>query len=460
VDSGSQPQLHGFFSLRDYSQPISPAELRRFAAEQLAHYKVPVSLTVVAQMPLTASGKVDRKRLPDHVPEKSAVEQFIAPETALEKFLAEGWCHVLQTDRISVDQNFFDAGGSSLQAAMLTSELSQSLGVHVPTAMVFDLADISQVAIRLCQLYPDRLQERFGADCVKNQLAMANTISRGRRSDTGQPMAHDHPLLETFGTSIFDIQCHERHPVFMVHPPGGIVACYRELARSLHPEQSLIAIRARGLHGHEQLPDTIQAMAADYVRSLQAVQPNGPYTLGGWSLGGLVAYEMAQQLVTSGHTLAALILLDTTIPEGATNRVPASELVQVGMEYGIELTLDELGELAPEEQLSFLWEHAKKLGVLEEDSPAEVVTQVLRDLQNLFHHHVELAIQYRMQPLQGHIRLYRPTEVPFELQVSADRGWRHLAQSVEVHFVPGHHHSMVQPPHVKHLADRLRTDLK
>jgi len=197
-------------------------------------------------------------------------------------------------------------------------------------------------------------------------------------------------------------------------------------------------------------------MAADYLAAMQTVQPAGPYVVGGWSLGGLVAYEIAQLLLEQGEQVSKLILLDTTIPVGSTDLVPASEQVNVGLEYGIELSLDELAGLGPEEQLPFLWQHAQQLGVLSDDAPPEVVEQALRELQGLFHHHVQLARRYRPLPLAADVLLIRPREVPFELQVREDRGWRFLARSVEVRFVAGHHHSMVQQPHVQELAAAVR----
>ena len=255
----------------------------------------------------------------------------------------------------------------------------------------------------------------------------------------------EHPLLAALKPN------GSRVPVFMVHPPGGIVLCYRDLSQQLAVSQPLFALRSRGLHGTEDLPTSIKDMARDYLTAVRSVQPNGPYRLGGWSLGGLVAYEMAQQLIECTQSVE-LILLDTTIPEGATTVVPADEQVSVGREYGIDLSLDQLGALDPTEQLQFLWEHANNLGVVQNDSPQEVVEKTLRDLQRLFHHHVELSRQYRLTPTDARIVLIRPRDIPFELEVAEDRGWRHLSREVRVHFVSGHHHSMVQMPHVLEIA--------
>jgi len=95
------------------------------------------------------------------------------------------------------------------------------------------------------------------------------------------------------------------------------------------------------------------------------------------------------------------------------------------------------------------------LGVLDDTTPAEVVARVLEDLQQLFHHHLSLAKAYRIEPLAGRILLIRPRETPVAQPIALDRGWRHLVQGVEVKFTPGHHHSMVQLPHVEQLAQLL-----
>jgi thioesterase domain-containing protein len=208
------------------------------------------------------------------------------------------------------------------------------------------------------------------------------------------------------------------------------------------------------------LPNSLEAMAVEYVEAIRSVQPKGPFVIGGWSLGGLIAYEMARQLSASGEKIHALLLLDTSIPDSSSDVVPKSETVDVGREYGIDLSLDELAELEPEEQLPFLWEHAKKLGVLEENSPPEVVAKALSDLQHLFHHHVSLASAYQIRPLRIPITLFRPTERPEIVGNSDDRGWSSLCPQVDVHWVPGHHHSMVQPPNVGKLADKLLSYMK
>ncbi|RMF40674.1 MAG: non-ribosomal peptide synthetase [Planctomycetota bacterium] len=435
AEGGSPGQFHH----ADARQQIASI-LMRFLRAQLPAYKVPTAVAVLDALPLTASGKVDRKQLPDHIDRADAGRVAVAPRTEIERFLLGQWQKALGSHCRSVQQNFFDLGGTSLQAAMLASRLTQELGVNVPTSLLFDALDIADVATQLCTLYPQTMIERFGESTVATQrnLRTAETVDRPA-----------HELIVALKPS------GGRPPLFMVHPPGGIVICYRELARSLKADQPLYAIRSRGLHGAEHLPDSLETMAREYVDAIRTVQPRGPYRLGGWSLGGLVAYEVARQFTDSGEAVGQLVLLDTSIPAGATDLVPAEEQVNVGLEYGIDLSLDQLAELPPEQQLPMLWEHAKHLGVLADDSPPEVVNKALRELRDLFHHHLALARGYRMVPLPIPIDLFRPTETPVPLQVSADRGWRHVSPRVSVHFVPGHHHSMVQSPHVQFIARQL-----
>lgn len=406
---------------------------------RLPKFKRPDQVLVLERIPRGASGKVDRRSLADlamhRMREESPGQMVVRPRNALESFLADQWCEVLGASAVSVNESFFDLGGSSLQAAMLTSKLSQELCVTVPTALLFDLADIRSMSGQLMRLYPDQIGDRFGV-----------------RSEDDADVEHSmvDPLIQVFRKGTL------HRPLFMIHPPGGIVACYRDLADRIASDRSLHAVRSRGLHGDEVLPETLQAMAEDYARAIETVVGSEPISVGGWSLGGLVAVEVSAQLRRRGCQVERLYLLDTTIPEGATPLVSSGESSQVGLEYGIELSLDQLSELAPQDQLPFLYEHAKKLGVLEDNTPLELVQQTLQELQRLFHHHVSLANQYQLDRIETPITLFRPTEVPVQVVGPDDRGWSKLCADVNVIHVPGHHHSMLSPPHVDELAGHLR----
>src|SRR5262249_9169722 len=189
---------------------------------------------------------------------------------------------------------------------------------------------------------------------------------------------------------------------------------------------------------------------------VRSQQPTEPYHLGGWSLGGVVALEMAQQLLAQGQPVGLLALLDTTIPVARANWCDAEEADQSGREFGLNLTLEQLAQLGPDEQLPYLWQHAQKLGLLEADTPMPLVQQVLDDLKRLFHHHVRLASAYVVRPYPGRITLFRPTEVPVQVPTPPDRGWGRWADAVAGYHVPGQHHTMVKEPHGQWLDPERR----
>ncbi|MFK8113963.1 MAG: amino acid adenylation domain-containing protein, partial [Rubripirellula sp.] len=389
--------------------------LQHHLADQLPPYKRPQRLEIIPTLPKTTSGKVNFGSLPE-LSGVSIDEQFITPpSTSLERYLAEVWGEILEQPSIGVSQNFFELGGSSLQAAMLTNRLSDELKIEVPSSLLFDLADISAMAQRLTQLHREPLMKQFGERSVR----FYDGDSRVRSGDVDVLMA---PLKPTGSKT----------PLFMVHPPGGIVVCYRELASSMPEDQPLYAIRSRGLHGKESLPENIQAMAGEYVQAIRNVQASGPYRLGGWSIGGVIAMEVAQQLIAGGDSVERLVLLDTSIPSGASDLVPEQDQSNVGLEYGIDLSLDELFDLNPEEQLPFLWQHAEKMGLLDQNTPPEVAMRAIDDLKALFHHHIDVTRNYAMEPIDTSVLFVRPSDIPFQTDASEDRGWSYLAREVDV----------------------------
>jgi len=404
-------------------------------------------------LPRTPTGKIDRQALPTHLAGRPRIGHTATPaRTSLEQFLAGLWRDLLQIEQAGIEDNFFELGGNSIQAAMLINRLQGKLSEHVSMVAIFDSPTIEGLVRFLAETCPEAIARVFGSESLERRTD-AESVSRSA--------FEEHPLvvpLHPKGAFPRDFKEGESRPApfFMVHPPGGIVVCYRALALHLGTERPCFGIRARGLHEGEQLPTRLEEMAAEYVAAIRTIQPEGPYHLGGWSMGGVVAYEMAQQLLAQGPGVGLLALLDTTIPVNPANQDYVEEGEDTGREYGLDITLEELEQLGPEEQLPYLWQHVQKLGLLEIDTPLAVVEQILEDLKRLFHAHIALGSEYAVRPYPGRIILFRPSEVPVLVHTSEDRGWRKLAREVEVHFVPGHHHSMVKEPQVQMLAQKLR----
>jgi len=401
-------------------------------ADSLPTFKRPSRFHVVDTIPRTRTGKVDRARVAEIIRHARDAEfsTQIPPSSGLEIHLVRMWSDALSLKNVGVTENFFELGGSSLQAAMLASRMSDELGVDVPIALLFDLADIRQTARRLRQLHPEKMARSFG--------------DVNEHDPSEMPDKTPHRLIAPLQTT------GDRPPLFMIHPPGGIVLCYRELAVHMRDQQPLYAVRSRGLHGEESMPTSLEAMAREYVEAIFATTGQRCIEVGGWSLGGLIAIEVVRQLRQRSIGVSRLILLDTTVPDstdGAGN---------VGLEYGIDMTLDQLSQLSAEDQLPYLYNHAERLGLIVDQSPPEIVRRTLHELRSLFHHHVTLCNAYELHPIEVPVWLARPIDVPVQTVGPEDRGWSRWASDLTVVPVPGHHHSMLSEPHVGTLAARLR----
>lgn len=411
--------------------------LRRQLQDKVPAYAVPAAFVTVPALPLTASGKLDRHALPAPTFARPHLDKaFEAPRTPLEKYLASLWAELLHVDEVGIHDDFFDLGGSSLLGVQLINRLQEKLAQHLFVMALFEAPTIAGLADYLQETCPNRLAQVFGP------VPTHSANGTARRADLIVP-------LQPSGTQT---------PLFMVHPPGGIVNCYQPLSRHVGADLPLYGIRARGLRPEESLPVSLQEMAADYIAALRAVQAEGPYRLGGWSMGGLVALEMAQQLVERGQHVALLAMFDTTIPHNAANQCYVSGEDRTWQEYGLDLDLEKLAELGPDKQLPYLWDHARKLGLVADDTPLPLVERLLEDLKRLFHAHLTLGGAYQVRPYPGPLTLFRPTDAPVPNPGPMDRGWSQLAP-VTLIMVPGQHQSMVQEPHVTTLAAKLRACL-
>jgi thioesterase domain-containing protein len=255
-----------------------------------------------------------------------------------------------------------------------------------------------------------------------------------------------------------------RPPFFWVHPAGGDVLCYAALARHLGDDQPVFGIQARGFADtNEEPPAFLEEMAALYIDEIRRVQPEGPYFLGGWSLGGPVAFEMARQLESQEETVALLAIVDGMPSFAGTDseQTDADYLMDiaayVGNFWGRDPGVDpgHLATLGPEEQIAHV---AARLAAVDFLPPGTGETQLRRVLA-VYRANVQALRRYQPGPYPDSLTLLRAEErmllpdSPFE----EDLGWsRVVSGPVEIHTVPGNHLSLMAEPHVRALAERLR----
>jgi thioesterase domain-containing protein len=256
-------------------------------------------------------------------------------------------------------------------------------------------------------------------------------------------------------------------PFFCVHPAGGNVLCYAELARVVGPDRLFYGLQSLGLSGREP-QETVEEMAASYLAEVRAVQPHGPYLLGGWSLGGVVAYEMARRLHESGEEVALLVLIDAVVP----GRLPEEERpvraedadfvlqrfvseLEPAAAQALEAEAAKLADLPPDERLRGVLDVAKRAGYLPPDLGAEQVRRLIRVYQT----NSAAWWSYRPAPYPGRALLLRAMEGPLVENPSLD--WHGLLTGDwETVDVPGTHPAMMAEPVVHEIARLLRDRLR
>ncbi|HEV7377438.1 MAG TPA: amino acid adenylation domain-containing protein, partial [Pyrinomonadaceae bacterium] len=408
------------------------ADVQGFMKERLPSYMVPAAIVLLDSIPLTPNGKLDRRALPE--PGQAGAElkaQFIGPRDALEFQLAQIWQEVLNARPIGVLDNFFDRGGHSLLAVRLLARIRQTLDVDLPLSVFFkQQPTIEHLAAHI------RRQQSVGA---RQQFSPLVEIQRGDSEAA----------------------------LFFVHPSGGNVLCYAPVAQHLGEGQSLYGLQAQGLDAPQAALTTVEEMAVSYVEAIRAVQPVGPYLLGGWSMGGLVAFEMAQQLRAQGQEISMLALIDTTVPTPDSWMAEADEIdymVSFARDMGLSwkqvqelsISTDELRRMNPREQLAHALELATAANVL----PPDIEPSQFERLYEVFKTNVRAMLNYKPQPLPGRITLFKAEETTTE-PGDSERGWDDFAlEGVELLTVPGDHFTMVREPHVRVLAEYLARCVK
>jgi len=402
-------------------------ELRRLLQDKLPEYMLPSAFVALEALPLTPNGKVDRRALP--APEQTRSEladSFAAPRDVLELHLVHLWEELLGVQPIGIRHNFFELGGHSLLAIQLLARVQQEWGYQIPVAALFQAATVEHLAVVLRQ---------------RDESAPASALVRMQAGDARQ------------------------RPVFLVHPGGGHVLCYANLVRHLGVSQPCYGLQARGLDS-AQAPDTrIETMAQHYVELLRAAQPDGPYLLGGWSLGGVIAFEMAQQLQAQGQPVALLALLDAAIPE--SNPEPEIDelelLANLALNMGLALDAftferQRFEALTPDERLTILLEHLKRAKIV----PLDMELPQVRRLFQVFRCNTLALRRYTPRMYTGSIALFQAGDQLSGEPVSAkESGWRALAGGgLTVHTLPGNHYTLLREPNITLLAEQLQAHLR
>ena len=396
---------------------LNTDELRSYLKERLPEYMVPAVYVTLEAMPLTLHGKIDRAALP--APDLSLVRsgrEYVAPRNDLQQQLVDIWEELFKLHPIGVTDDFFELGGHSMMMIMLVARVEERLGKRVAMADLFANPTI----------------EHFSGLIGHGKENLTQSLVVPLRAEGTNPM------------------------FFSPHAGGGHVWCYKDLAQYLGDDQPFYGVQARepenGLVYHTE----IEAMASDYVSAIRRLQPTGPYFLGGWSMGGVIAFEMARQLQQQQQQIAMLALVDAEPPSNEEREFDWRVLLamfafDLGLTRGtVNKRVEEMARSQQMVQLRSLWMEAKRAGVV----PSDMTLVEFRTLFDTFKINADTLRRYRPGEYQGRITLFCGKH---DMDAAEPlRGWEKLAtEGVDLHIVPGDHFSMIREPNVQALGAKL-----
>ncbi len=394
----------------------SERELVGHARSLVPDVMVPSRAVVLDDFPLLPNGKVNRSALPDPTvaAERPGLE---APLSKGEEAMLEVWRDVMELPFLGPDDDFFDAGGHSLLAMRLVSRIKRDLGLQIGLA----------------------------------QLLRTGTVRSLVHALEVPVKVDDEPLR--YVVPILDLDPRLRN-LFIVHGAGGDILTFRALGHLLEDRINVLGVQAAGVDGVSPLHASAEEMVAGYFEEIRRIQPDGPYLLGGFSTGGLIAVELARRLRSEGQAVERLVFLDVFHPSVQPREIPRAEHLQKLFKIGPRYGFQKLSERLERRRRDRVWRKTTRQST---DGPVPYEVRKWDITVN----NLELWGPYRSGTVDVPILLFAAEEVfdIWEGMIDRYRGWDRFATDLTVVDVPGDHMCLVDEPHVVVLAERLAAAL-
>ncbi|KPA09300.1 Tyrocidine synthetase 3 [Candidatus Magnetomorum sp. HK-1] len=414
---------------------ISISQLRDHLKKYLPDYMIPSCFIKIEKFPLTPNGKINKKALPEPSLEGmiSRSSELISPRDHLEIQLVEIWEAILNISPVGIRDDFFELGGQSMIAVRMMSLIEKKFQTHLPLSALFQGPTIEQLA----------------------NLIRINDIDIESQWSSLVP-------IQTKGT---------QNPFFCVPGAGGNVLYLYNLARRIGSNRAFYGLQPIGLDGKIPPHQTVADMASHYINEIKKVQPDGEYIIGGHSFGGIVAYEMSQQLIQQGHKIAKLIILDMPAPQyfKATGLdwddtqwlIQISQVIARLVGKDLEVNEKILKDIHREEQLEYIHNRLKQVDFL----PDEAKLRHFKGFVNVYQSNLQMAYQPDLQVFPVNVALFKSRDLQpdnlenennKEIRKEVSLGWNAFLQSeIEHYTIPGDHLTMLNNPHVQTLAEKI-----
>jgi thioesterase domain-containing protein/acyl carrier protein len=367
-------------------------------------------------------------------PEEGEPREERAPSPAPELAGVQGEVAVAFRELLGVEpaaeDDFFDLGGSSLMAVQLGARLREISGVELPSDFLLQASTPAALAA---------LVESRRAAAESGEAPVSSSLVPLRKSGS-------------------------RTPLFLVHQVGGNVYSYRALTKELPAAQPIYALRSPGLEPGEETLGSVEEMAERYLELVRETQPRGPYRIGGASMGGMIAFEMAHRLTDAGEVVELLTLMDSPCGDQMPPKPETDYDITAGVYMGPgRLAPDEVEGMDAEEQLRYAVEKARREGPgsdLDRGADFDRELDQLRRLAAVLRANIEALFSYQPEPWDGRATFFRAGEKRPGEPPRPERPWIELARGgIEIHVVPGNHTTMHEPPNVETLARHLERSM-
>lgn len=416
-----EAQLTAYLQLSAQAQTTAPA-LRRYLRARLPAQFVPSRLNLIRQWPLTSNGKIDHGRL-QAVCEPLPSGQAGAPLTLLQQRLCAIWESVLAAPVTDIEQSFFELGGHSLQVVQLLARIRQQLGVELSMASLSQHATIGQLAQHI----------EGGVPSPSNVVRL---------------------------TAPSSVESGAELPLFVVHPIGGGVFCYANLASVLDGQRMVYGLQSAGLDSDRPPPSTVAGMASDYLAAIQEIQPHGPYCLAGWSMGGQIAQEIACQFRQRGEQVQLLLLIDSWHPSLISSPTGAAEPSEADALSDFVCDLLASGGHAPSrvDLDCAAGAQACHASLLERGLiPAEMTSAQFEMLFAVYRNNLRAMLTHTVSEYDGAALLLQAQQgAPGRRGAVHGLGWAPSIHDLEVQYIDGDHYSQMSLASAQAIAARLR----
>ncbi len=405
-------------------------EIRTYLQDKLPEYMLPSAFIFLDALPLTPNGKLDRKGLPAfNLIKPEITKSFVNSHNDIESQLIKIWENLLTVQPIGVKDDFFELGGNSLLAVRLFAEIERKFAKKLPLAALFPTATIEAIS-----------------QIIHQEIVLETT-----------PQANFSSLVEIQPQGT-------KPPLFMIHPLGGEVLCYRNLARHLGLEQPMYGLQPQKPDATHPPCVRLEDIASEYLQEIQTIQPQGPYFLGGYSLGGIIAYEIAQQLRIQGQEVALLAMFDTCRP-GYKRRKSFLKRIHLHLNYLEQYGSKYISHKAKgwheqtNYQITQLYQHCFQ--VFSKIIKTAFTPPETHKYFNIYDAYTQAMNTYVFQNYAGKVTLFRTKDEnrtdAVGVEYDPQFGWGELITGdLDVKYIPGSHLSLLDEPNVRVLAKQVK----